>query len=78
VAQWLSEMGASHLVLCSRHVKSSTELIASLVEKGTKVTLIEADITSPRYEKFILSFWADLPVLRGIIHAGAGLRRWAD
>ncbi len=74
VAQWLSEMGASHLVLCSRHVKSSTELIASLVEKGTKVTLIEADITSPTDMKNLFSrFGADLPVLRGIIHAAAVL-----
>jgi microcystin synthetase protein McyD len=67
-------MGASHLVLCSRHVKSSTELIASLVEKGTKVTLIEADITSPTDMKNLFSrFGADLPVLRGIIHAAAVL-----
>ncbi|NCS14069.1 MAG: SDR family NAD(P)-dependent oxidoreductase [Microcystis aeruginosa G13-12] len=74
VAQWLSEMGASHLVLCSRHVKSSTELIAPLVEKGTKVTLIEADITSPTDMKNLFSrFGADLPVLRGIIHAAAVL-----
>nr|ATO58431.1 McyD [Phormidium sp. LP904e]QCQ67874.1 type I polyketide synthase [Phormidium sp. LP904c] len=74
VAQWLSQKGASHLVLCSRNVQNLPELITSLIEKGTEITIISTDITSPEEMQQLFSrFGADLPSLRGIIHAAAVL-----
>lgn len=70
LAQWLSKMGASHLVLCSRNIKSLPEAIASLRQNGTQITVIGADITSAVDIQQIFSrFGADLPPLRGVIHA---------
>ncbi|MBW4432009.1 MAG: SDR family NAD(P)-dependent oxidoreductase [Pelatocladus maniniholoensis HA4357-MV3] len=74
LAQWLSKMGASHLVLCSRNVKSSPEAIASLRQNGTQVTIISADITSAvDIEQIFFRFGKDLPPLRGVIHAAGVL-----
>ncbi|WP_427160212.1 SDR family NAD(P)-dependent oxidoreductase [Aliinostoc sp. HNIBRCY26] len=74
MAQWLSQMGASHLVLCSRNVKSPPEAIASLIESGTQITIVNADITSAAdTEQLFSRFGADLPPLRGVIHAAAVL-----
>ncbi|MEA5529167.1 type I polyketide synthase [Dolichospermum sp. UHCC 0684] len=74
MAQWLSQMGASHLVLCSRHVKSQPEAIASLTKNGTQITIVNADITSAAdTEQLFSRFGADLPPLRGVIHAAAVL-----
>ncbi|WRH68378.1 MAG: polyketide synthase dehydratase domain-containing protein [Planktothrix sp. GU0601_MAG3] len=58
VAEWLSKMGASHLVLCSRNIKAQPELIAAFAEKGTEITIIGIDISfPPRDGTIILSFW---------------------
>ncbi|MCF4969009.1 type I polyketide synthase, partial [Nostoc sp. CMAA1605] len=74
MAQWLSQMGASHLVLCSRSVKSPPEAIASLNKNGTQITIVKADITSAAdTEQLFSRFGADLPPLRGVIHAAAVL-----
>ncbi|AUT04161.1 short-chain dehydrogenase [Nostoc sp. CENA543] len=74
MAQWLSQMGASHLVLCSRYVKSRPEAIASLTKNGTQITIVKADITSVAdTEQLFSRFGADLPPLRGVIHAAAVL-----
>ncbi|MDZ8138071.1 MAG: SDR family NAD(P)-dependent oxidoreductase [Nostoc sp. DedQUE04] len=74
MAEWLSEMGAKHLVLCSRNVKSQPEAIASLTKNGTQITIISADITSAAdMEQLFSRFGTDLPSLRGVIHAAAVL-----
>ncbi|WP_448265689.1 SDR family NAD(P)-dependent oxidoreductase [Nostoc sp. DSM 114159] len=74
MAEWLSEMGARHLVLCSRNVKSQPEAIASLTKNGTQITVIGADITSAAdIEQMFSRFGADLPPLRGVIHAAGVL-----
>ncbi|WP_189525043.1 type I polyketide synthase [Nostoc sp. 'Peltigera membranacea cyanobiont' 232] len=76
MAEWLSKMGASHIVLCSRNVKSQPEAIASLIKNGTQITIIGADITSPADIEQIFSrfgFGTDLPSLRGVIHAAGVL-----
>nr|AGZ05273.1 McyD [Nostoc sp. 152] len=74
VADWLSKMGAIHIVLCSRNVKSQPEAIASLIKNGTQVTIIGADITSPTdIEQIFSRFGTDLPPLRGVIHAAGVL-----
>ena len=74
VAEWLSKMGASHLVLCSRNIKSQPELIASFAEKGTEITIISIDISSPvEMERLFSRFGTNLPCLRGVIHAAAVL-----
>lgn len=74
MAEWLSKMGASHLVLCSRNVKSQPEAIASLIKNGTQVTIVSADITSPAdIEQIFSRFGTDLPPLRGVIHAAGVL-----
>jgi microcystin synthetase protein McyD len=74
MAEWLSKMGASHLVLCSRNVKSQPEVIASLIKNGTQVTIIAADITlAADIEQIFSRFGTDLPPLRGVIHAAGVL-----
>ncbi|MEA5554859.1 type I polyketide synthase [Nodularia spumigena] len=74
LAQWLSEMGASHLVLCSRNLKSPPEAITSLAKNGTQITVICADIASPTdIEEIFARFGQDLPPLRGVIHAAGVL-----
>ncbi|WP_331001412.1 SDR family NAD(P)-dependent oxidoreductase [Nostoc sp. WHI] len=74
VAEWLSEMGASHLVLCSRQIKSKLEAIASLTKNGTQITVISADITSAAdMEQIFSRFGTELPPLRGVIHAAGVL-----
>ncbi|MCC5615374.1 SDR family NAD(P)-dependent oxidoreductase [Nostoc sp. CHAB 5836] len=75
MAEWLSKMGASHIVLCSRNVKSQPEAIASLTKNGIQqVTIIGADITSPAdIEQIFSRFGTDLPSLRGVIHAAGVL-----
>ncbi|MEH2155515.1 SDR family NAD(P)-dependent oxidoreductase [Nostoc sp.] len=74
MAEWLSEMGASHLVLCSRNVKSKPEAITSLIKNGTQITIIRADITSAvDMEQLFSRFGIDLPALRGVIHTAGVL-----
>ena len=70
MAEWLSKMGASHIVLCSRNVKSQPEALASLTKNNTQITIIEADITlAADIEQIFSRFGTDLPPLRGVIHA---------
>jgi microcystin synthetase protein McyD len=74
LAQWLSQMGAKHIVLCSRSDKNSSALIAKIVDQGTEISIIKTDITSAlEMEELFARFGRDLPPLGGVIQAAAVL-----
>ncbi|MBD2776533.1 type I polyketide synthase [Iningainema tapete] len=74
MAQWLSSMGASHVVLCSRNAKSQHDAIALLAKNGTQITVVGADVASPTdMEQLFSRFGTELPELRGVIHAAGVL-----
>jgi myxalamid-type polyketide synthase MxaB len=69
VANWLVEKGAKHLILIGRNQPSDAakEQINQLKSAGTRITLIQADISNPDN---IAAIFAESKIpLRGIIHA---------
>lgn len=72
LAEWLSSMGAKHIILCSRSGKISPELSAQMTGQGTEITRVKMDITSAvDVEKLFARFGKDFPPLGGVIHAAA-------
>ncbi|NEO98263.1 MAG: SDR family NAD(P)-dependent oxidoreductase [Symploca sp. SIO2E9] len=72
VAQWLVEQGAKHLVLTGRSsVKpAANQVIKKLELSGTKVSVVEADISNQEDVKKIL---LQCPNLAGIVHTAGVL-----
>jgi len=74
VALWLSEQGAKHLILTSRHGAASElaqQTVATLENRGTKIQLVQADVANQDDVKRMLA--ASSKPLRGIIHAAGVL-----
>ncbi|QLE45712.1 type I polyketide synthase (plasmid) [Nostoc sp. C052] len=72
VAQWLADKGARHLILSSRREPSLIALaaIAKLEQAGVRVLIEQADVSSQSdMTKLLNKIAAQLPPLRGIIHA---------
>jgi len=76
VAAWMVARGARRLILCGRHgarTQAATALIEDLRAKGSRVTVVQADISDPGSAAALFeTIKASCPSLRGIIHA-AGL-----
>nr|WP_322785848.1 hybrid fatty acyl-AMP ligase/type I polyketide synthase [Stanieria cyanosphaera] len=72
LAQWLGDKGAKNLILVGRNKPSlaAQEIINKLETKGTKVQVIQADITNLEAVNQII---AQYPSLKGIIHAAGVL-----
>ena len=76
VAAWMSEQGAKHIVLTGRKgiSPSTREAIERIEGRGSRVTVIPADITRQEETARLLAKIDDsLPPLRGIIHAAGVL-----
>jgi NADPH:quinone reductase-like Zn-dependent oxidoreductase/acyl carrier protein len=76
VAGWMAGRGAGHLVLVGRSGAASEEqrsAVASLEERGTRVTVCKADVSDRRALEGVLSaIPRELP-LRGVVHAAGVL-----
>lgn len=72
VAQWLITKGASHLILVGRHQPAThvQETITQLTSLGTKIQVIQADVSNARDISQIIQ---NVKNLRGIIHAAGVL-----
>ncbi|MDJ1469706.1 SDR family NAD(P)-dependent oxidoreductase [Xanthocytophaga flava] len=77
IARWLTAKGAKSLVLVSRSgPKSDTDrqVIKEIEATGTKVTLLQADITDYQaVQKIVATIQSELPPLKGIVHSAAML-----
>ncbi|AOX01783.1 short-chain dehydrogenase [Moorena producens PAL-8-15-08-1] len=76
VAQWMVSQGARHLVLTGRREASGTaiEIIRELEQLGTKVLLLQADVSKPEdVAQMVQVIKSSLPPLKGIIHAAGVL-----
>ncbi|MDZ8033647.1 type I polyketide synthase [Nostoc sp. DedSLP04] len=72
VAQWLADKGARHLILSGRREPSLIALaaIAKLEQAGVRVLVEQADVSSQSdMTRLLNKIAAELPSLRGIIHA---------
>lgn len=70
--EWLAQRGAKHVVLVSRRepTESTKEMIAEIEETGCKIHVMLADIgVRESLEMLLRKIDAELPPLRGIIHA---------
>ncbi|HAO23090.1 MAG TPA: hypothetical protein DCQ37_23135, partial [Desulfobacteraceae bacterium] len=71
VAKWLSEKGASQIVLTSRRPPSpeAKEAIAEVEKSGTRVVFIQADVSDKEEAaRLIQDIRTSMPPLKGIIH----------
>ncbi|MEP0930312.1 MULTISPECIES: type I polyketide synthase [Cyanophyceae] len=76
VALWLVEQGARHLVLTGRRAASESARVTlgQLERAGVRVLEIQADVASEAdVERVMATIQADLPPLRGVIHAAGVL-----
>lgn len=76
LADWLAARGAQHLALCGRSAPSGTarERIQRLSGSGVEVTTLQVDVSQPEDVEGVLArIDADLPPLRGVIHAAGVL-----
>ena len=71
VARWLQQQGAGHLVLTSRSGRRSAALDA-LEATGVRVTVAAVDVAD---EVGMAALVADLPDLRGVVHAAGVVER---
>jgi NAD(P)-dependent dehydrogenase (short-subunit alcohol dehydrogenase family)/acyl carrier protein len=72
VAQWMVEHGAKYLVLAGRSNpnEAATAIVRSLEEVGTKVAVIQTDVSVEKDVTSLLTqIQTSMPQLRGIIHA---------
>ena len=75
-AKWLSDHGASQVVLVSRRSAdpAAREFLDQIAEDGCEVIVHQADLGSPQEVKALFQrFGADLKPLRGVIHAAGVL-----
>jgi amino acid adenylation domain-containing protein len=71
-AQWLADRGVQSLVLMSRSgiPKDDAKHLEQLKESGTRITVIQGDVSKEEDVKRVLGFIrGELPPLKGIIHA---------
>ncbi len=71
VTKWLSEKGASQIVLTSRRPPSpqAKEAIAEIEKNGTRVVFIQADVSvKEEAARLIQDIRMSMPPLKGIIH----------
>ncbi|XXY48825.1 SDR family NAD(P)-dependent oxidoreductase [Sorangium sp. So ce269] len=76
VAAWLLDRGARHLVLTGRSAPSAeaTAALAALRERGAEVRVHPADVAHEGdVARLLAAIDAELPPLRGIVHAAAVL-----
>lgn len=76
-ARWLTEQGARHLVLTGRNAPDSTtqDAIAEIEAMGAEVRVIRADVAvEAEIDRAMATISAEMPPLRGIIHAAGALR----
>ena len=77
VARWLAERGARHLTLIGRRAASHSEQFDTLREieaLGAEVLVVVGDVADmASMTDLFARFGRDLPALRGIVHAAAGL-----
>ncbi|WP_394845472.1 SDR family NAD(P)-dependent oxidoreductase [Pendulispora brunnea] len=74
VAAWLVAQGARSLVLMGRNAASALESIAHLEAQGARVVLAQADVgDAEAVERVLLHIDAELPPLRGVVHAAGVL-----
>lgn len=75
-ARWLVASGARHLVLLGRKAPSidAIEAIGALQEAGAQVRVVAADAADDSaMAELLASMAADMPALRGIVHAAGSL-----
>ncbi len=71
IARWLSEKGATEIVLTSRRLPSpeAKAAIADIETRGTRITVIQADVSDKEDSACLLqTIRTSLPPLKGIIH----------
>lgn len=70
IAQWLTQKGASHLILVGRNQPSvqAQETITQLTSLDTKILVLQADVSNIHDVSNILESAKTLPPVRGIIH----------
>lgn len=69
VAGWLAEMGAGHLVLCSRNAADES-VVAELRARGVAVTVARADVACvEQLEKLLNDIRRECPPLTAVFHA---------
>jgi acyl transferase domain-containing protein/acyl carrier protein len=75
VARWLVAQGAQHLVLIGRRApdRAAAQVVADLQEHGTTVVARQADVTDRAALAAVFTSMADMPPIRGVIHAAAVL-----
>jgi acyl transferase domain-containing protein/NAD(P)-dependent dehydrogenase (short-subunit alcohol dehydrogenase family)/acyl carrier protein len=76
VARWLVERGATHLVLVGRSAPtgSAAAAVAELGERA-RVDVHNLDVADPAaVERLVAAIRAELPPLRGVVHAAGVLR----
>jgi acyl transferase domain-containing protein/acyl carrier protein len=77
VARWLANQGARHVTLLGRHAPSAdrqVQVIRDIEELGCQVVVVTADVADETAMLALFDrFGADLPQLRGVIHAAAAL-----
>ena len=76
VAGWMSEQGATHLVLTGRSgaSESAVSAIRAMEEKGTRVVVAQGDVSDRALLVELFSrFGHSLPPLRGIVHSAGTL-----
>lgn len=75
VAEWLAEQGACHLVLLGRGgitTERAKRVVGDLTARGVAVRIEKADIADRvTVERLFAAIRAELPPLRGIVHAAA-------
>ncbi len=75
-AQWLADNGARHLVLVGRNLpnEDTQKAINELISRGVNVHVAQTDISQrDQVEKLLQNVHANMPSLRGIIHAAGVL-----
>ena len=75
LGRWLAERGAGHVVLASRGTggDEARDTRASMARAGAQVRAVRADVSTEAGVAALLAALADLPPLRGVIHAAAAV-----
>ncbi|UWR10454.1 type I polyketide synthase [Sulfitobacter mediterraneus] len=78
VADWLSRVGAGHLVLASRSgkiAKADEKKIKKMRDRGTEVSVVALDISDPdAVDQFVSAVQASDRPLKGVVHGAAVIK----
>lgn len=73
LCQWMAAHGARQLIVMSRSARQE-DVAASLAREGCRVRAVACDIADEARLREALRECADLPPVRGVIHAGMALK----